>query len=314
MKLVIVIPAYNEEKSIGGVIKTIPKNIKEIDKIDVLVVNDGSIDKTVEISKKLGAYVISHSINKGVGAAFSTGIDKALEMSADIIVNMDADGQFNPKDIPSLIDPILNDQADMVTASRFKDKNLIPVMPLCKKLGNKMFSYLISFLVKQKFYDVSCGFRAYSRKTALNLNLFGKFTYTQESFLDLINKGLRIKEVPLKIRGVREHGKSKVAHNVIDYGFRALGIIIKSVRDYKPLTFFGLPGLISFILGILFGLFVFVYWIRFQATTPYTSMITIGAVFLILGFLMMFLALIADMNVKLRKNQEKILYEMKRRG
>jgi len=312
MKLVVVIPAYNEEKTIGTVIEAVPRNMRRINNIDILVVDDGSTDKTVEVSKRNGASVVSHGINEGVGVAFQTGIKNALDMGADIIVNIDADGQFNPNDIEKLIEPIIFNRADVVTASRFKDKNLMPKMPWHKKLGNKFFSWLISSLINEKFYDVSCGFRAYSRETALNLNLFGKFTYTQESFLDLGSKGMRIVEVPLKIKGVREYGKSKVANNVIRYGFKALWIIMKTVRDYKPLMFFGTFGVLSFVIGLFFTIFVFIHWLNTNHTTPYTQMITVGAVFLILGFLLIILALIADMMTRIKNNQERILYELKR--
>ena len=314
MKLVVIIPAYNEENTIADVIDQIPRKIQGINKVEVLVVNDGSKDKTPEIAKKKNAIVVSHQYNKGVGAAFQTGIDKALELKADIVVNIDADGQFNPLDIPRLIQPILDEKADMVTASRFKDKSLMPKMPLHKKIGNKMFSGLTSFLVGRKFFDTQCGYRSYSRKALLNLNLFGKFTYTQEAFLDLASKGMKIIEIPLAIKGIRKYGNSKVANNVFSYTFRALDIILRTVRDYKPLMFFGSIGLTVFLFGLFSGMFVFIHWIRTHATSPYTSLIQIAGIFLILGFLLMFLALIADMNSRIRRNQEKILFELKRNG
>lgn len=314
MKLVVIIPAYNEEITIGNVINTIPKKIEGIDQIEVLVVDDCSKDNTVKLARMAGAAVVSHPVNKGVGAAFSTGIEKALEMKADIIVNIDADGQFNPLDIPKLVKPILEDKADFVSCSRFKDKNLIPRMSLTKKIGNKFFTRLTSFLTGQKFTDTQCGFRAYSKKAALHLNLFGSFTYTQEAFLDLASKGMRIVELPLKIRGVRQFGRSRVAGNVVSYGFRALSIVTKTFRDYKPLVFFGLPGLIIFSIGLLTGLFLIIRYVITLTTTPFKSLIIFSAVMLILGFLMIFLALIADMLDRIRRNQERILYEMKRNG
>src|SRR3989344_8858110 len=204
MKLIIIIPAYNEEASIGSVIKRIPdltfkksesKNLLEkaspktnISETEVIVIDDGSNDNTGKIAKENGAIVVSHVGNKGVGKAFRTGIEVALKRKADIIVNIDADGQFNPEDIPKLITPILNKESDFVTATRFKNGNLIGKMPFIKKLGNKAFTKLTSLLTGQRFTDTQCGFRAYSREAALRLNLYGKFTYTQEVFLDLANK------------------------------------------------------------------------------------------------------------------------------
>src|SRR3989344_6359232 len=179
MKLVVIIPAYNEERTIGDVVKSITEVNGRISKTEILVVNDGSTDNTEKIALENGAIVVNHLSNKGVGMAFRTGIENALKRKADVIVNVDADGQFNPLDVPKLISPILDNKADFVTATRFKNGNLIGSMPFIKKIGNRMFTSLTSFLVGQRFTDTQCGFRAYSREAALRLNLYGKFTYTQ---------------------------------------------------------------------------------------------------------------------------------------
>jgi len=297
MKLVVIIPAYNEEKTIGEAIKLIPRNIEGISEVEVVVVDDGSKDKTAQLAAEKGAVVISHYNNKGVGIAFSTGIQEALKRRADIIVNMDADLQFNPEDIPALVRPILKKQAGFVTCSRFKDKSLIPKMPRIKIVGNRIVARIINFITKQHFTDVSCGFRAFSHDTALRLNLFGDFTYTQETFVDLVQKKVIIAEVPLKVRGVRQFGQSKVANNVIAYGIRSLIIMIRAMRDFKPLKFFG---------GI--GLFVFVHWLFTGRTVPYQSLIVIGGVLAILGFLLIILALIADMMGRIKRIDEENLY------
>ena len=168
MKLIVIIPAYNEEATIKEVISKIPKVNERISKTEIIVVNDGSSDKTKEKAEEAGALVISHIGNKGVGKAFQTGIENALKRKADILVNIDGDGQFNPNDIPKLISPILDKEADFVTATRFSDGKLIGNMPFVKKIGNKMFTSLTSKLVGQKFTDTQCGFRAYSREAALN--------------------------------------------------------------------------------------------------------------------------------------------------
>jgi len=311
MKLVVIIPAYNEEKTISQVIEQIPKKIEGIDDIEVIVIDDGSTDATAQLAEKAGAIVIQHKENLGVGKAFSTGIENALQRGADIIVNIDGDGQFDPKDIPKLIEPILKGEADFVTASRFKDKSLVPKMPLIKKWGNYIVRAIINLLTGENFTDVACGFRAYSRQTALKLNLFGSFTYTQETFLNLVEKGVRIKEIPLKVKGQREFGESKVAKSVLRYGIKAGSIILLALRDLKPLSFFGWIGIFTSLLGLAGIGFVFVHWLLTSKTSPYQSLLLAGAVLLIVGFLLIVLALIADMMGRIRKNQENILYMLK---
>lgn len=313
MKLVIIIPCFNEEKTIGKVIAEIPRSIWGISETEIIVVDDGSSDNTVSCAKKAGAGVVSQPQNRGVGAAFISGVEIALKKGADILVNIDADGQFDPKQIPILIEPIIKDKADFVTCSRFKDPKLIPQMPSIKIWGNKQMAKLISFLVGQKFFDVSCGFRAYSRNALLNLNLFGKFTYTQESFLDLAYKGLRVVEVPLKVRGEREFGDSKVAKSVVSYGYKSFKIIFRTIRDYKPLKFFGYAGFFIIFIAAIIGTFFLVHWAMTGATSPYKSLGFIAAFLVALGFIVIVLALIADMLDRIRLNQEKLLYYEKKR-
>jgi glycosyltransferase involved in cell wall biosynthesis len=311
MKLIVLIPAYNEEMTIAGVINEIPRTLIGIEQVEILVIDDGSTDNTVQISKDAGAdNVVSHHKNVGVGAAFSTGLDNALKMGADIIVTVDADGQFNPSDIPQLIAPILADEADFVTATRFLDPRLEPSMPVIKKIGNKIFTELVNLLTGKKFTDTQCGFRAYSKTAALRLELFGKFTYTQEVFLDLAKQGLTIKEVALEIKGQRS-GKSRVVNNIFSYGIKAIIIILRSLRDYKPLVFFGVISLGFMGIGLVIGLLLLGHWILTGHTSPYQSL-TVGATALVLiGLQLAVLALLADMVGRQMKLTRDLLYSMK---
>ncbi|MFH2105268.1 MAG: glycosyltransferase family 2 protein, partial [Parcubacteria group bacterium] len=134
MKLVVIIPAYNEAKTIATVINKIPRDLAGVDRVEVVVINDGSTDQTAKLAQEVGAVVVSLKQNQGVGGAFSAGMKAALKRKAGVIVNIDADGQFNPQDIPKLVSPILQGEADFVTCSRFKDKELVPTMPALKKL------------------------------------------------------------------------------------------------------------------------------------------------------------------------------------
>jgi glycosyltransferase involved in cell wall biosynthesis len=312
MHLVIVMPALNESATIGEVISSLPEKFAGINRVNVVVVDDGSTDNTREIASDRGAVVVSHSKNLGVGAAFQTGVNKALDLKADIMVNIDADGQFDTSDIPSIINPLIEGEADFVTASRFLDKNLRPVMPWIKYLGNKAMSLLISKLTKRKFYDVSCGFRAYSKESLLRLNLFGKFTYTQETFIDLAFKGLRIKELPVRVKGVREHGKSRVASNLFKYGLNSLRIILHSFIDYRPLSVFGALAFILFLVGVPFGMFFIIHYLKTGKFSPHIWAGFTSGFFVVMSFVVFVFSLLGDMLSRMRLNQEEILYNIKK--
>jgi len=313
MKLAIIIPAFNEEQTIANVIKAIPQEIVGINEIEIIVIDDGSSDRTKFEAESAGAIVISHPKNNGVGAAFNTGIRAAIKKNGDIIVNIDADGRFDSRDIPILISPILRGKADFVTASRFKDPSLTPNMPKIKIWGNKRMSKLISFLSEQKFFDVSCGFRAYSRDIALKLTLFGKFTYTQETFLDLVFKGANIKEIPLAVKNKREYGKSKVASNLWRYAFKTSKIIFRAYRDYKPLKFFGLVFLPFSVIGLLLELFFILHYCLTGSFTPHKWAGFSGLGSVVLDLIFLIIGLVADLLCRIRMNQEELLYFARKR-
>jgi glycosyltransferase involved in cell wall biosynthesis len=308
MHLVIIIPALNEEKTIEDVIARIPRDIAGIGQMSVVVVDDGSTDRTAELALAAGAEVVSHRNNRGVGVAFATGIDVALRLGADIIVNMDGDGQFSPEDIPALLRPILTDSYGFVTCTRFGLPDYVPRMPRIKKWGNRMMCHLVNWVIRSGFTDVSCGFRAYTRDTALRLNLFGFFTYTQESFIDLASKRVRMTEVPLRVRGVREFGNSRVAGNLWRYAFQTLPIILRAMRDTRPLTFFGIPAILLSILGLAQVGFVSTWWLIYERTSPWTSLIATGSACIILGIVIGVLALVADQVGRVKRMQDEHLW------
>jgi len=315
MKLVVLIPAYNEAVKIGEVIKKIPKTVLGI-RTTVLVVDDGSKDQTSGISRKAGAIVIRHQTNSGVGVSFQTGLQKALEIGADYLVNIDADGQYTPKNIIDILKPIIDGEADFVTANRFKDKHgnpRVPVnMPKDKYYGNLMMSKLISFLAGQKFDDVSSGFRAYSKKAMLLLELTGKFTYTQESFIDLASKGISIKSVSVSIKYFKDR-KSRVAGNLLKYGIRTLIIIVKTFRDYKPFLFFLYLSIIPACISVISAIFLTYWYIASGSFTPYKIVGFVFIYFSAFTFALLAMGFLADMFTRIRMYQEKILYYQKMR-
>src|SRR4051812_36963232 len=261
MKLVVTIPALNEEKTIYQVVSGVPRDIEGVAEVEVIVVNDGSTDDTAKEALRAGALVVNLIGRPGLGYVFRTGLERAMRRGADIIVNIDGDGQFNPADIRKLVEPLLQDRADFVTCSRFADPALRPEMPTVKYWGNRGVTRIINWVCGgTEFTDVSCGFRAFNREAAYRLTLFGRFTYTQETFIDLFSKGLRMVEVPLKVRGVREHGKSRVASNLWKYATNSLPIILRAMRDIQPMKFFGGISAILGVLGLLTGGFVSVWY------------------------------------------------------
>jgi glycosyltransferase involved in cell wall biosynthesis len=310
VRLLVAIPCLNEEKTIAKVIGDIPTTIKNVNEIVVLVIDDGSKDNTISEATKAGAKIIKNPRNLGVGHSFQTAVSYATQNYFDIMVNIDGDGQFNPKDIVKIVTPIIDNKADFVTASRFIDKTFYPDMPKVKFLGNLAMSKLISTLSGQKYHDVSCGFRAYSNKALLNLNLIGKFTYTQETFLDLSFKKLSIVEVPIKVEYFQDR-KSRVASNLFSYAYKTSKIIFRSYRDYFPLRFFWalaagvmLPALA---LGIFFifnyfqtGGFKGHLWAGFSAA--FLAMVALS---------LAILGIVADMLDRQRITMERILFYQK---
>lgn len=312
LRLIVILPALDESATIGVVIDRIPRHIAGIGSVEVLVVDDGSQDETAALARQAGADVIRHARNQGVGVAFATGLDGALERGADLIVNMDADGQFRPEDIPLLIRPILEQGYGFVTCTRFADPQHPPEMPRIKRWGNQLMCCLVSWITGgPRFSDVSCGFRAYSRDTALKLNLYGSFTYTQETFIDLANKRISMTEVPLRVRGEREFGTSRVANNLLRYAFHTSIILLRALRDWKPLFFFGSIAGLFICLGVMQLVFVSTWWLTTGRTSPWTSLITLGGIALVMGIAFLVLALIADQIGRSRKILERILYHQR---
>lgn len=310
-KLLVAIPAYNEEDKIGEVIQNIPRKISGISKVHVLVIDDGSTDNTAKIAGGLGAEVIKNYFNMGYGVAFGKGLQYALDNNFDLMVSIDGDAQFDPKDIPKLIKPIIENNADLVTASRFINKNYYPKMPLFKFWGNKLMSIFISKLVGKKFYDVSCGFRAYSQRTLLSLNLHGRFTFSQETFIDLSFKRLKIVEIPIKVKYFPSR-ISKISSNLFTYGINALKIILETYRDYKPFTFFSYIALFFFIISIFFGSILLYTYVSIGSFHPNIWSGFVGGTFLFISIIFFIVGISADIIKRIRINQEEILYLLKR--
>ncbi|MBP6178152.1 MAG: glycosyltransferase family 2 protein [Anaerolineales bacterium] len=310
MNLIIYMPALNEADNIQQVIARLPRKLKGIGTIQYLVIDDGSTDATAEIALANGAQVVRHGRNRGVGAAFHSAVQFALENHADILIGMDADGQFNPADIPAMIEPILKKRADMVMGNRFAS-GMPEHMPRAKYWGNQKVAQLIHYVSRQKFQDVSCGFRAYSREALFRMNIFAEFTYTHETILSLVFQGLQVEERSIWIKYFPER-KSRVAASISNYAVQTSRIILRVMLDYQPLRIFGTLGSICLVIGSGFIIFLMGYFALTGSFTPYKNTGFIGLGFIVFGMLVLLIALIADMLNRVRLNQDKLLYELKK--
>lgn len=307
MKLVVNLPAFNEAEKIAETIKRIPRHFEGIDEVFIQVVDDGSKDGTAQKARGAGAdFVFSHNVNRGIGITFRTSVGKALRNGADIMINIDADGQFNPNDIPKIISPILEGKADMVSADRFgehKAKNI----PWVKSFLNQVVASIIGKFLNYKINDLTCGFRAYNRETLLRLNLPGNFTYTQETIIDAIGKNLKVVWVPVEVTYFPER-KSRVVKSIYKYVNNSGKIILKAVRDVRPMKFFGGPGLILISASFLLFLYFVVMYFQDFKITPYRNYLLAAITLLLVGMQFLIFALIADMVKSNRKLTEDQMY------
>lgn len=204
----------------------------------IQVINDGSRDKTVEVSKKAGAdIIVSHETNRRLGAVFSSAVSSALKNKVDFMVNIDADGQFNPDDIQTLLKPILNGESDIVIANRF-GKIKAKDIPWVKNFLNQFAAKIISFFLDYKIDDLTCGFRAHSREALLRLNLTNNFTYTQETIIDAIVKNLKLQWIPVEVTYFNDR-ESRIVKSIWKFIANGFKIILKAIRDARPLKFLG---------------------------------------------------------------------------
>ncbi len=311
MKLVVTIPAYNEEFSIAGVLKEIPRYIDGVDIIETIIVDDGSGDNTVREALLNGVdEIITHRANMGLGVTFRDGINHALEKDADIIVNIDADGQYNASQIPDLVKPILDGQAEIVLGWRDIDK--LDFMSRGKKLGNKLATWVTRRLSGQPIRDAQTGFRAFSREAALKLNLYGRYTYVQETIIQASHKDLQIEQVPVEFRA--RDGKSRLITNIGGYAFKAGRIIFRSYRDYYPLKFFSFIGGVFSLVGITLGIRVLVHFSQTGLVSPYLPSTILSSLLLIIGMGTIALGVFVHMLNNQRRLSEEILYRLKKNG
>ena len=242
--------------------------------------------------------------------AFRDALDEAIDMGADVIVNIDADGQYDCAEISKLVQPVINDDADLVLGSRFD--GYIEEMPLSKKLGNQVATKFVNRAAGKHFSDAQTGFRAISKDAAMRLNIMGDFTYTQETLVQAVNKNLRICEVPVNF--YKREGESRLFPSVWSYAKRGGSTLIRSYLYHKPLKTFLMIGSLVFALGFILGLRVLIHYLTTSMVTPLLPTSVLSVLLLIVGFQVIILGLIGDLIHRNQNVQEEILYRLKKNG
>lgn len=291
MKLIIQIPCYNEEASLGITLSELPKKIDGIDEIQILIIDDGSTDKTLEVAKQNGvSNFVTFPANAGLAKAFSAGLSKALELGADIIVNTDADNQYCAEDIKKLVKPIMEARADIVIGARPIES--IQHFSLIKKILQKLGSWVMQLISSTQITDATSGFRAFSRNAAMQINVFDNYTYTLETIIQAKVKGLEIVCVPVGVNP--ELRKSRLIKNIFDYIKRSIFTMIRMFIVYRPFRFFALIGCLFLIPGILLGI-RFLYFYFNGSGSGHVQSLILAAVFVLTGVQIGLIAVLADL-------------------
>lgn len=308
MKLIVTIPAYNEAATIADVIREVPRSIPGIDCVEVLVVNDGSSDDTVAVSKSAGAdHVISHAKNRGLALTFKDALNAAVERGADIIVNTDADNHYNQSRIADLVKPILEHTADIVIGNR--DIEHLGTMPFLNRYGNRIGSFITTRIAGIPRLDVSSGFRAYSKEAALRMFMYSGHTYTHTTLINAVDQRLAITEVVIPARKVTR--KSRLIPSIPHFIFNAGSTIVRNIILFKPLRFFSVLGAVIFLPGFALGI-RFLYFYFTGSGQGHIQSLIFAAVLMLIGFQVGMIGLIASAIGWNRKVLEELLYQTKK--
>ena len=312
MKLIIQIPCYNEEETLGITLDALPRTIEGIDCIEYLVIDDGSTDKTVAVAQEHGAHhIIRNRRNRGLAKTFMSGLEACIARDADIIVNTDADNQYNADDIVKLVYPILRGRAEIVIGARPIDR--IEHWSLLKKLLQKVGSAVVRMASGTKIADAPSGFRAMSREAALRLNVFDNYTYTLETIIQAGRKNIPIISVP--IRTNKDLRPSRLIHSIPEYIRRSLFTTTRIFMTYRPFRFFAIPGLVIFFIGLIpTARFLYFYFIgqgggHIQSLLYSILFLGAGAFLVVMGFIAELIGinrqLLEDIRTRVRKMENR---------
>lgn len=302
LKLIIQIPCYNEEQTLGITLKELPRELPGFDKVEWLIIDDGSRDKTVEVALAHGVdHVVRHTRNQGLAVAFTNGLEACLAAGADVIVNTDADNQYNAGDIPALVAPILEGRADLVIGARpiSTIEHFSPIKRVLQKLG----SWVVRVASQTDVPDAPSGFRAMSKKAALELNVFSEYTYTLETIIQAGQKRMAIASVPIRVNG--DLRPSRLVKSISSYVRRSILVIGRIFVTYKPFSAFAFCGGLAFLPGLALGIRFLIFFLNGNGDGHVQSLI-LAALLMGVGFFLYIFGIVADLISVNRKLLEKI--------
>ena len=313
MKLIIQIPCYNEEATLGLTLSELPRQLPGIDRVEWLIINDGSRDRTLEVARACGVdHIVDLPFNQGLAKGFMAGLEASLKAGADIIVNTDADNQYCAADIPKLIAPILEGNAEIVIGARpiQEIEHFSPIKKFLQKLG----SFVVRIASKTNVPDAPSGFRAMSREAALRLNVFNEYTYTLETIIQAGQRGLAIASVPIHTNGYLR--PSRLVKSISAYVKHSILTIVRIFMTYRPLQFFMMLGSVPFSLG--FGLcfrWLLLFWgiVGDNPAKPRVPSLILAAMLILIGVQLWLFGLVADLMGVNRQLLEDIQLRLRRR-
>ena len=307
-KLIIQIPCYNEEATLGVTLSALPRKISGVDAVEWLIIDDGSTDKTIDVARAHGVdHIVRLPRHQGLARAFIAGLEASLTAGADLIVNVDADNQYCADDIPQLIAPILAGQADIVVGARpiSEIEHFSPVKKLLQRLG----SWVVRLASNTDIPDAPSGFRAMSRDAAMRLHVFNEYTYTLETIIQAGQKGMVVTSVP--IRTNKDLRPSRLVTSIPNYIRRQVLTLLRIFMTYRPFRFFAVPGIALFSLGMLIGL-RFLYFYVTQASAGHIQSLILAALLMGMGSFLAIVGLLADLISVNRQLLERVDWRVQR--
>jgi glycosyltransferase involved in cell wall biosynthesis len=310
MKLIVQIPCLDEEMTLPATLEDIPRDIPGIDTVEILVIDDGCTDRTVEIAREMGVeHVLSFRGNRGLGHAFAAGIDRCLALGADIIVNTDGDNQYCGADIPKLVQPILEQRADIVIGDRQPHK--LAHFSWIKRQLQRLGSRIVSWLAGTHVPDVASGFRAYSRDAAMRLICSTDFDHTVDHVIQAGRRRIITQCVP--IRTNEKLRESRLFANIWVFVTRSLGIMIRVYSSYRAMRIFSTAGIVTASMGFLIGLrFLYIFFFESATRDLHVQSLILAAILIIAGSQMVLTGIVADLINSNRSILEDLSYRMRR--